>query len=197
MDHHHTEPAFATGSNIVQLWDETKSVSVSNLTFGDSTETVESLRFNASESSVLATAGSDRTLTIYDVRTGKAERRVIMQVRLFSTTRTNFKLWFLQSRTNSLAWSPTFPTSILLASEDHNLYTFDIRNLATPTQIYKGHVSAVMSCAWSPTGTEFVSGGWDRTLRVWKEGEGREGEVLHTKRMQRCVPLCSNMWTFD
>lgn len=96
----------------------------------------------------------------------------------------------LQFRTNSLAWSPTFPTSILLASEDHNLYTFDIRNLATPTQIYKGHVSAVMSCAWSPTGTEFVSGGWDRTLRVWKEGEGKGGEVFHTKRMQRCVALC-------
>jgi WD repeat and SOF domain-containing protein 1 len=86
MDHHRTEPAFATGSNLVQLWDETKSVPVSNLTFGGSTETVESLRFNASESSVLATAGSDRTLTIYDVRTGKAERRVIMQVRLSITT---------------------------------------------------------------------------------------------------------------
>lgn len=86
MDHHRTEAAFATGSNLVQLWDETKSVPVSNLTFGGSTETVESLRFNASESSVLATAGSDRTLTIYDVRTGKAERRVIMQVRLFIPT---------------------------------------------------------------------------------------------------------------
>jgi WD40 repeat protein len=83
MDHHRTEPAFATGSNLVQLWDETKSVPVSNLTFGGSTETVDSLRFNLSESSVLATAGSDRTLTIYDVRTGKAERRIIMQVRVF------------------------------------------------------------------------------------------------------------------
>lgn len=93
MDHHRTEPAFATGSNLVQLWDETKSVPVSNLTFGVSTETVDSLRFNASESSVLATAGSDRTLTIYDVRTGKAERRVIMQVRLFSsTTRMKFTM---------------------------------------------------------------------------------------------------------
>jgi hypothetical protein len=46
-----------------------------------------------------------------------------------------------------------------------------------------------MSCAWSPTGTGFVSGGWDRTLRVWKEGDGKGGEILHTKRMQRCVPL--------
>lgn len=93
MDHHRSEPTFATGSNLVQLWDETKSVPISNLTFGASTETVDSLRFNASESSVLATAGSDRTLTIYDVRTGKAERRVIMRVRLSSTTRAKLILW--------------------------------------------------------------------------------------------------------
>lgn len=38
------------------------------------------MRFNLSESSVLASIGSDRTFTLYDIRTGKAERRVVMQV---------------------------------------------------------------------------------------------------------------------
>lgn len=88
-------------------------------------------------------------------------------------------------RSNALAWSPTFPTSVLLASEDHNLYTFDVRSLNTPTQIYKAHVAAVTACDWSPTGLVFVSGGWDRTVRVWKEGVGTHPEVYHTKRMQR------------
>ncbi|KAG8919489.1 rRNA-processing protein sof1 [Tulasnella sp. 418] len=88
-------------------------------------------------------------------------------------------------RANSLSWSPTFPTVILLASEDHNLYTFDIRALKSPTQVYKDHVAAVMSCDWCPTGTGFVSGGWDRTVRLWKEGVGRSVDVYHTKRMQR------------
>lgn len=78
-----------------------------------------------------------------------------------------------------------YPTTLLLASEDHNLYTFDIRHLSTPSQIYKAHVAAVMSCDWSPTGQEFVSGGWDRTVRIWKEGQGHSPEVYHTKRMQR------------
>jgi WD repeat and SOF domain-containing protein 1 len=56
-------------------------------------------------------------------------------------------------------------------------------------KIYKGHVSAVISCDWSPTGTEFVSGGWDRTVRIWKEGDGhgKEGQIYHGKRMQRFV----------
>ncbi|KAG6866594.1 hypothetical protein C0991_002082 [Blastosporella zonata] len=168
IDHHRSDPLFATASNLVQIWDETKSAPVSNLTFPTSTETITSVRFNLSESSVLASIGSDRTFTLYDIRTGKAERRVIMQM-----------------RSNSLAWSPTFPTTMLLASEDHNLYTFDIRHLATPSNIYKAHVAAVMSCDWSPTGLEFVSGGWDRTVRIWKEGQGHTPEVYHTKRMQR------------
>ncbi|OCH94616.1 WD40 repeat-like protein [Obba rivulosa] len=177
IDHHRSEPLFATASSLVQIWDETKSAAISNLTFPTSTETISAVRFNLSESSVLASIGSDRTFTLYDIRTGKAERRIVMQM-----------------RSNSLAWSPTFPTSVLLASEDHNLYTFDIRSLNTPTQIYKAHVAAVMACDWSPTGTEFVSGGWDRTVRIWKEGVGTAPEVYHTKRMQR---VTSTLYTAD
>lgn len=119
-------------------------------------------------------------------------------------------------KSNSLSWCPTLPTVLLLASEDHNLYTFDIRNLASPTQIYKDHVAAVMSCDWSespspllsflflfwaielimfdgrvvwtgPTGEEFVSGGWDRSIRIWNRADGRSKDVYHTKRMQRFV----------
>ncbi|PVG03717.1 WD40 repeat-like protein [Serendipita vermifera] len=179
IHHHRHLPQFATASNGVHIWDETKTTPISDLTFGGSNETVESVRFNLAETSVLASIGSDRTLCLYDVRTGKAERRVVMQM-----------------RSNALSWSPTQPSVVLLASEDHNLYTFDIRSLNTPTQIYKGHVSAVISCDWSPTGTEFVSGGWDRTVRIWKEGDGhgREGQVYHGKRMQRVM---STMYTSD
>jgi DDB1- and CUL4-associated factor 13 len=98
IDHHWSDPVFATASNLVQIWDETKyvffhptptqpypfkttrSAPISNLTFPTSTETITSVRFNLSESSVLASIGSDRTFTLYDIRTGKAERRVVMQV---------------------------------------------------------------------------------------------------------------------
>jgi DDB1- and CUL4-associated factor 13 len=134
---------------------------------------------------VLASVGSDRTFTLYDIRTGKAERRVVMQVSQSASRQLIFVLSISQFQSNALAWSPTFPTTMLLASEDHNLYTFDIRHLAIPSQIYKAHVAAVMSCDWSPTGLEFVSGGWDRTVRIWKEGQGHSPEVYHTKRMQR------------
>jgi DDB1- and CUL4-associated factor 13 len=58
----------------------TRSTAVTNLTFSTSTETVTSVRFNLSESSVLASVGSDRTFILYDIRTGKAERKLVMQV---------------------------------------------------------------------------------------------------------------------
>lgn len=68
----------------MQLWDESKSLPITNLTFGGSTETIDSVRFNMAEASVLASIGSDRTFTLYDIRTGKAERKVVMHVRIFS-----------------------------------------------------------------------------------------------------------------
>jgi len=41
---------------------------------------------------------------------------------------------------------------------------------------------------------EFVSGGWDRSVRIWKEGVGNQPEVYHTKRMQR---VFSTIFTAD
>lgn len=168
IDHHRTDAVFATASNTVQIWDEQRTAPLSTLQFGSSMETVSGVKFNQSETSVLASVGNDRTMCLYDIRTGKAERRIVTQF-----------------TSNCLSWCPTLPTLLLLGSEDHNLYTFDIRNLETPNQIYKGHVGGVMGCDWSPTGEGFVSGSYDRTVRLWNREEGKSRDVYHTKRMQR------------
>ena len=61
--------------------------------------------------------------------------------------------------------------------------------LAQAMMIHKDHVSAVMDVSFSPTGQEFASGSYDRTVRVFPHRSGRSREVYHTKRMQRvfCV----------
>ena len=51
-----------------------------DITFSTSAESVTRVRFNPSEPSVLASIRSDRTFILYDIRTGKAERRIVMQV---------------------------------------------------------------------------------------------------------------------
>jgi WD repeat and SOF domain-containing protein 1 len=60
--------------------------------------------------------------------------------------------------------------------------------------VHKDHVAAVMDVAFSPTGREFVSGGYDRSLRLFKTTEGRSRDMYHTKRMQRifCVAFSSD-----
>lgn len=59
-----------------------RSTALSNLQFGSSLETVAKVKFNQSETSVLASIGNDRTMCLYDIRTGKAERRIVMAVSL-------------------------------------------------------------------------------------------------------------------
>jgi WD40 repeat protein len=123
-----------------------------------------------------------------DVATSTAEMDVL------EATLTPF-FPFFQMRVNQLVFNPLQPPILLCASEDHNLYTFDMRNLSSTTQVYKGHVGATMSADWSPTGREFVSGSYDRTVRLWKTGEGAARDTYHTKRMQRCVcsPFLSSL----
>lgn len=128
------------------------------------------VRFSQSETSLLAASSADRSITLFDARTGSATSRMTMAM-----------------RTNQLQFNPMEPTVLLLASEDHNLYTFDIRSFKAATQVYKSHVGAVMSCDWSPTGREFVSGSYDRTVRLWGVGVGKSKDAYHTKRMQRLV----------
>jgi WD repeat and SOF domain-containing protein 1 len=42
-----------------------------------------------------------------------------------------------------------------------------------------------LSLDYSPTGKEFVTGSYDRTLRIFPKDEGKSREVYHTRRMQR------------
>ena len=55
--------------------------------------------------------------------------------------------------------------------------------------IHKGHVGAVMSIGWSSTGREFVTGSYDRTIRIFNYRAGTSRDMYSLKRMQRvfCV----------
>jgi WD40 repeat protein len=80
------------------------------------------------------------------------------------------------------------------ANEDHNLYTFDMRKLDRAKTVHKDHVSAVLDVDYSPTGKEFVSGAYDRSMRIFSFNGGHSREIYHTKRMQRI--FCVN-WSAD
>ncbi len=75
---------------------------------------------------MLAATGSDRSVALYDVRSAEPLRKVV-----------------LSHKANAVAWNPQEPVNFTVASEDYNLYTFDMRNLARAIMIHRGHTNAV------------------------------------------------------
>lgn len=174
IDHHRSEKTFATASSAVEIWDEDRSQPTSTLEWGS--DTITSVRFNQTETSILAACGSDRSIIIYDLRMNTPVSKVV-----------------LQNRSNAIAWNPMEAYHFTAANEDHNAYTFDMRRLQQSINVLKDHVSAVLDVDYAPTGEEIVTGGYDRTLRIYRSREGHSRDVYHTSRMQRIFTVKFSM----
>ena len=59
--------------------------------------------------------------------------------------------------------------------------------------IYKDHISAVLDIDFAPTGREFVSASFDKTIRIFPFNDGRSREIYHTKRMQQVNSILYSM----
>ncbi|GAB2285383.1 hypothetical protein Dimus_019838 [Dionaea muscipula] len=170
VDHQWGGNIFATAGARVDIWDHNRSQPVNTFEWG--TSTVVSVRFNPGEPKLLASSGSDRNIVLYDLRMSSPAKKIIMM-----------------TRTNSISWNPMEPMNFTAANEDCNCYSYDSRKLGEAKCVHKDHVSAVMDIDYSPTGREFVTGSYDRTVRIYPYNGGHSREIYHTKRMQRvfCV----------
>ena len=83
-----------------------------------------------------------------------------------------------------MAFNPLEPINFTVGNDDSNCYSFDLRRMDKAKTIHKDHIGAVTDLDFSPTGREFVTGSFDRTVRIFKHDEGKSREVYHTKRMQ-------------
>jgi len=160
------ETFLTSGGSYVEVWNPHRAQPLQRLTWG--ADTVTCVRCSPSERHIVASAGSDRALTLYDTRTGNPLRKMVMHM-----------------AANAVDWNPREPMNFVLASEDHNLYSFDMRRLDRALTVHKDFVGAAMAVRYSPTGREFVAGSYDRTVRIFPSRGGRSREVYHTKRMQR------------
>uniref|UniRef100_A0A3B5MG96 DDB1- and CUL4-associated factor 13 n=1 Tax=Xiphophorus couchianus TaxID=32473 RepID=A0A3B5MG96_9TELE len=97
-------------------------------------------------------------------------------------------------RTNTISWNPMEAYYFTCANEDYNLYTYDMRYLENPVKVHVDHVSAVLDVDYSPTGREFVSASFDKTIRIFPKDSASSREVYHTKRMQHVICV---KWSAD
>eukprot|EP00656_Telonema_subtile_P029261 TRINITY_DN3241_c0_g1_i5.p1 TRINITY_DN3241_c0_g1~~TRINITY_DN3241_c0_g1_i5.p1 ORF type:complete len:454 (+),score=97.97 TRINITY_DN3241_c0_g1_i5:197-1558(+) len=176
VDHSWDGDLFATASGTcVQTWTPERKHPVATFKWGETS--VHAVRFNPIESDLFASAASDRSVCLYDLRAQSPIRKVVLTM-----------------MSNAIAWNPQEAFNFTVANEDHNLYTFDMRNLKSAICVHHDFVSAVIDVDYSPTGREFVAGGYDRTVRIFPSTAGHSREVYHTKRMQR---LSATKFTSD
>ncbi|KAF7805968.1 DDB1- and CUL4-associated factor 13 [Senna tora] len=170
VDHQWDGELFATAGAQVDIWSHNRSQPINTFEWGS--DSVISVRFNPGEPNILATSASDRSITLYDLRMASPVRKIIMM-----------------TKTNSISWNPREPINFTAANEDGNCYSYDSRKLDEAKCVHRDHVSAVMDIDYSPTGREFVTGSYDRTVRIFQYNGGHSREIYHTKRMQRvfCV----------
>ncbi|TKA68389.1 hypothetical protein B0A55_08928 [Friedmanniomyces simplex] len=176
---HRTDTTFAVSSSVISLYDLSRpsSTPTQTLAWPTSIDTITCLSLNQTETSILASCATDRSLVLYDLRTASPLHRSVLTL-----------------ASNAISWNPMEAFNLALANEDHNIYLFDMRNLSRALNVLKDHVSAVMDVEFSPTGEELVSASYDRSIRLWKRNEGHSRDVYHTKRMQRVFSSC---WTPD
>ncbi|KAJ3426623.1 hypothetical protein M0812_26190 [Anaeramoeba flamelloides] len=167
IDHHWSRHTFVTSGDTVQVWDHKRSKPFQKLTFG-TTETSSAIKFSPVQKNVFATAGSDRSVGLYDLKISTPIRKVI-----------------LKNQTNAISWNPMEAFNFTVANEDQNCYTFDMRRLDRALCIHNGHLNAVMDVDYSPTGREFVTASYDHTIRIFNIRSISSRDVYHTRRMKR------------
>ncbi|KAF0045005.1 hypothetical protein F2P81_001534 [Scophthalmus maximus] len=141
---------------------------------------------------VFATCGQQ--VDIWDEQRSSPIRSFTWGVDSFSAVRFNPVEVIMTMRSNTVCWNPMEAYYFTCSNEDYNLYTYDMRFLDRPITVHMDHVSAVLDVDYSPTGKEFVSASFDKTIRIFPKDGGRSREVYHTKRMQHVICV---KWSAD
>jgi DDB1- and CUL4-associated factor 13 len=172
VSHHRSMPSFAASSSMISIYDMSRpsTTPTQTLSWPTSTDTINSVAFNQTETSILASTAMDRAVVLYDLRTSSPLSKTILKL-----------------ASNAVSWNPMEAFNFAVANEDHNIYVFDMRKMERALNVLKDHVAAVMDIEFSPTGEELVSASYDRTVRLWNRDLGHSRDIYHTKRMQRSV----------
>ena len=166
IDHSYNERIFATGGAVVNIWNYERSSPIAS--FKTCPDGFRKVKFNYVENHIILATGYDRTITLFDLRTNNPLNSVS-----------------LKNKSSCACWNPQEPFNFTVGNEDSNCYTFDMRKLEKIRMIHKDHILAVLDIDYSPTGKEFVTASFDKTIRIFPNDSGFSRECYHTKRMQK------------
>jgi WD40 repeat protein/predicted Ser/Thr protein kinase len=156
----------------------------------------------------LAGADGDRSVCIWDARTGEETANIEVPDRLYAVDwrpdgerlaiacRKHLLVWGLSERgfaaekefpgwegPFTVAWSPEGRR--IAYGAGHADFPVEIWDVGRDVvQTLRGHVDEVWAVRWSPDGSQLASGGYDRTIRIWDATNGQLIQVLDGHRRQ-------------
>jgi WD repeat and SOF domain-containing protein 1 len=163
-----TLSCFLTTGNSIILWDFERFAPIQQIF--QKGITVSCAKFNLLEHNIILSTASDRSVKLHDLR-------------LHSPV----KFFFMEMCSNDILWSKLNPWEFLVANEDSNLYSFDIRKINNVLKIYKGHVMPVQSLDQEEKDGMIISGSLDRTIRVFRPKSDFKANVFSSSRMTRVL----------
>lgn len=166
VDHSPLASQFATGGGVVSIWDYERNKPIT--TYKTCSDGFLKVKYNYVQEHILVATGYDRSINLFDARISNPTHQLV-----------------LKNKSASVCWNPQEPFTFTLGNEDSNCYTLDMRQLDKIKMIHKDHYLAVLDIDYSPTGKEFVTGSFDKTIRIFNSSEGKSREVYHNKRMQK------------
>uniref|UniRef100_A0A0K0G1P7 DDB1- and CUL4-associated factor 13 (inferred by orthology to a human protein) n=1 Tax=Strongyloides venezuelensis TaxID=75913 RepID=A0A0K0G1P7_STRVS len=174
VSHIYDSTDFVVCGEGISLWKQERDTPYHKYDLG--VNSVFHVKCNPVEPTIFAGTTSDRSVFILDSRQQVPVTKFVMKL-----------------RNNSIAWNPMEAFTFTTANEDYNLYTFDIRHFNRALNVHTDHTAAVMSVDYAPTGKEFVSGSYDRTVRIFNVESSRSREIYHGQRMQQVYSVCYTM----
>ncbi|EOB14200.1 WD repeat and SOF domain-containing protein 1 [Nosema bombycis CQ1] len=158
---------YVSTSQNIQIFDFEKPNSKQKLNFKDT----QTLSTNPSFTHLLGFADNTKTY-VADLRSNK----VICEFEI-------------GTRTNSISFSPAEGFMMSTANEDMNGYVHDLRRPDRPVNTLRGSIGALTAIRYNPTGTEICTGSYDKTIRIFRNGERKSRDVYYNKRMHNIYGL--------
>uniref|UniRef100_A0A7E4W722 Sof1 domain-containing protein n=1 Tax=Panagrellus redivivus TaxID=6233 RepID=A0A7E4W722_PANRE len=175
ISHLYDSTDFVVSGEGISYWKLHRDTPVRTYDLGPNT--VHSVRSSPVEATIVAGCASDRSVFLLDTRQKYPVHRIVMSL-----------------RPNNICWNPIEAYNFVAASDDYNLYGFDMRNMSAASNVYGDHTAAVMDVDFAPTGKEFVSGSIDRSVRIFRTNGTRSREIYTAPRMQE---VFSVSWSQD
>jgi WD repeat and SOF domain-containing protein 1 len=164
-----------TCGQTLDVWDMFRSNSpIQSYQWGE--DALITCKYNPSQENMIVTTMRDNSIGLFDLRNSSGIQKV-----------------YLKNKSNAVAWNPREPFVFAVANDDGNVYQMDMRKLGGSDgfihRMHTGHVLGVMDVDYSPLGTELCTGGYDKTVRIFRTNEQKSREVYYTKRMQKVLSV--------